>query len=125
MKTFAVVALFFVVNIMSAQAQNFAKNWSELKDTQEVSWRVENNITSNQVAAAFRFTEVILQVSQKLAYAPAPAVYKSKKNEVAVKNLLAKAEELNKSALSKAPEATLLAQYKEYKTILESIQPTK
>lgn len=121
-KTFAVIALFFAVNIMSAQAQpTTIKSWPELNSVQEVTNRINMNIENNNPNGAFFFTETLMQVTQKLANTPIPAEFKNPANSKTVKDMATKAEELNKQSLSKAPQETLKKSFAEFKASLETI----
>jgi hypothetical protein len=123
MKTFAVIALFFAVNILSAQsAPALAKNWNELKNVQEVSWRVNLNLENNNTAAASQFTSVLVDVTQKLVASKIPTAYAATVNQQALAKLMAKAEELNKNAISKAAAPTLKQSYSDFKAILDSFK---
>ncbi|RZJ65787.1 MAG: hypothetical protein EOO50_12285 [Flavobacterium sp.] len=121
-KTLAVIAFFFVVNMTFAQSS--AKNWPKLKDVKEVTARINMNIENNN-QNAFAFAETLKGQTQQLATSEIPAEFNNKKTQENVKLIAAKAEELNKKALAKAPFAELKAQFNEIQTLINSLTEVK
>lgn len=121
-KIFAAIALFFAINVVSAQTAK--TNWPKLNDVKEVAARISMNVEKNN-PGAFSFATTLAQHVEQLKNSEAPANFKNKKTQDAVNQLSIKAEALNKKALAKAPESELRQQFSEIQTILASITDEK
>jgi len=121
-KTLAAIALFFVINAVSAQTAK--TSWPKLNDVKEVAARINMNIEKNN-PGAFSFASTLAQHAAQLKTTEAPAAFKTKKAQETVNQIVAKSEALNKKALAKAPDAELRQQFAEIQTLLASLTEEK
>ncbi len=117
-KTLALLAFFFAVNLTSAQTAR--TNWPKLNDVMEVANRININISQNN-PRAFDFTETLVGQLNQLKKSEAPANFKNKKTEDAINQISVKAEALNNKAKAKASQAELKTQFAEIQTLLTGL----
>ncbi|HEX8562917.1 MAG TPA: hypothetical protein VF676_08055 [Flavobacterium sp.] len=105
LKTFALFALIFAANSLSAQS--VTSKWPAMKTYDDVITRINNGVVQGNPNVITNFTKTLAHFSQELTAKEIPAEYKTKKIQDAVAKLQKQTQQLDEMVAAKNPDATL------------------
>jgi len=120
-KTFAILAILFAANTLTAQA--VASKWPAMKSFEEVITRINNGVEQNNLGVISSFTGTLQSFSQRLTTEEIPTAYKNnQKLQAAITKMQGQTNKLNELVIAKAPEASLKTAYLETYATFEQVR---
>ena len=126
-KAFAILALLFSANVMSAQS--VAGKWPALKTYDEVISRINNGVEQNNIEAIRAFSSTLESFSQRLTATEIPSSFNKPAIKTSVTTLQNKTKTLNDLVAAKGSDANLKAAfmdaYGQYQQVLSLMADVK